>query len=101
MVNITQQSNQWLISGPVLMDNANEALTQSIALSMNEQLEIDFSGVTDIDTAALSLIMEWQRRALASKCTISFANLPVNLNSLAELYGVTSFISVTKASVSA
>jgi len=97
MVNITQQSNQWLISGPVLMDNANEALTQSIALSMNEQLEIDFSGVTDIDTAALSLIMEWQRRALASKFTISFANLPVNLNSLAELYGVTSFISVTKA----
>ena len=96
MVNITQQSNQWLISGPVLMDNANEALTQSIALSMNEQLEIDFSGVTDIDTAALSLIMEWQRRALASKCTISFANLPANLNSLAELYGVTSFILVTK-----
>ena len=96
MVNITQQSNQWLISGPVLMDNANDVLTQSIALSMNEQLEIDFSGVTDIDTAALSLIMEWQRRALASKCTISFANLPVNLNSLAELYGVTSFISVTK-----
>jgi len=97
MVNITQQSNQWLISGPVLMDKANEALTQSIALSMNEKLEIDSSGVTDIDTAALSLIMEWQRRALASKCTISFANLPVNLNSLAELYGVTSFISVTKA----
>jgi phospholipid transport system transporter-binding protein len=63
---------------------------------MNDQLEIDFSEVTDIDTAALSLIMEWQRNALASKCTISFVNLPANLNSLAELYGVTSFISVTK-----
>ncbi|MFM2434681.1 MAG: hypothetical protein RL063_660 [Pseudomonadota bacterium] len=96
MVTITQKSNKWLISGPLLMDYANEALTQSTALSMNDKLEIDFSEVTDIDTAALSLIMEWQRRALASKCTISFANLPANLNSLAELYGVTSFILVTK-----
>lgn len=96
MVNITQQSNQWRISGPVLMDNANEALKQSVVLSMNELLEIDFSDVTDVDTAALSLIMEWQRRALAAKCKVRFSNLPANLNSLAELYGVTSFISVTK-----
>ena len=79
------------------MDNANEALTQSVVLSMKDELEISFAGVTDIDTAALSLIMEWQRRALAMKCTISFTNLPANLNSLAELYGVTSFISVTKS----
>ena len=97
MVNIIQKSNQWQVAGPVLMDNADEALNQSIVLSMNDQLEIDFSGVTDVDTAALSLIMEWQRRALATKCTITFSNLPANLNSLAELYGVTSFISVTKS----
>jgi len=78
------------------MDNANEALTQSVVLSMNDRLEIDFSGVTDVDTAALSLIMEWQRRALATKCKVSFSNLPANLSSLAELYGLTSFIVVTK-----
>ena len=74
------------------MDNANAILSQSNAFEMKGDLEVDFSAVTDIDTAALSLVMEWQRRALASNCKISFANLPENLNSLAALYGVADFI---------
>jgi len=92
MTNITQQENQWHVSGDVLMDNANAILSQSNAFEMTGDLEVDFSAVTDIDTAALSLVMEWQRRALASNCKISFANLPENLNSLAALYGVADFI---------
>ena len=74
------------------MDNANAILSQSNAFEMTGDLEVDFSAVTDVDTAALSLVMEWQRRALASNCKISFANLPENLNSLATLYGVADFI---------
>jgi phospholipid transport system transporter-binding protein len=92
MTNIIQQANQWHVSGDVLMDNANTILSQSNAFAMTGDLEVDFSAVTDVDTAALSLVMEWQRRALASNCKISFANLPENLNSLAALYGVADFI---------
>lgn len=92
MTNIIQQANQWHVSGDVLMDNANTILSQSNAFEMVGDLEVDFSAVTDVDTAALSLVMEWQRRALASSCKISFANLPENLNSLAALYGVADFI---------
>ena len=92
MTNITQQENQWHVSGDVLMDNANAILNQSNAFEMASDLAVDFSAVTDVDTAALSLVMEWQRRAIASNCKISFANLPENLNSLAVLYGVAGFI---------
>lgn len=74
------------------MDNASVILSQSHALEMATDLEIDFSAVTDVDTATLSLMMEWQRRAETSNCNISFANLPENLNSLATLYGVADFI---------
>ncbi len=97
MTNITQQANQWHVSGEVLMDNANAILSQSNAFEMPAELEINFSAVTDVDTATLSLMMEWQRRALASGCKISFANLPENLNSLAELYGVAEFIPSSKS----
>lgn len=89
---ITQQDNQWKVSGELLMDNANALLVKSSALSMSGSTDIDFSGVTDVDTAALSLIMEWQRRALESNCKVVFTNLPANLASLAALYGVTGFI---------
>jgi len=74
------------------MDNANVILGESLNLQMNAALEIDLAAVTNLDTAALSLIMELQRRALSANCQLSFANLPVNLVSLAELYGVHEFI---------
>ncbi len=89
---ITQQENQWQVSGELLMDNANALLLKSSALSMTGSTVIDFSGVTDVDTAALSLIMEWQRRAAESSCSVTFMNMPENLSSLAALYGVTAFI---------
>jgi phospholipid transport system transporter-binding protein len=92
MTNIIQQANKWHVSGDVLMDNANTILSESNAFEMVDDLEVDFSAITDVDTAALSLVMEWQRRALASNCKISFANMPENLNSLAALYGVADFI---------
>jgi phospholipid transport system transporter-binding protein len=92
MTNITQQDNQWRITGEILMDNANQILGESRALQMTEAVEIDFSAVTNVDTAALSLIMELQRRALIESCRLTFTNLPADLASLAKLYGVNEFI---------
>lgn len=92
MPTIVELANKWHISGDVLMDNANVVLAESKAFLMGKDVEIDFAGVTDVDTAALSLIMEWQRRATASNCKVTFSNLPANLTSLAALYGVTEFI---------
>jgi phospholipid transport system transporter-binding protein len=90
--NIVQLPDKWHVSGDVLMDNANLLLNQSDAFSMDDEVEIDFADVTNVDTAALSLILEWQRRATASECKLKFANLPVNLTSLATLYGIEAFI---------
>jgi phospholipid transport system transporter-binding protein len=96
MTYITQQADQWRISGDILMDNAHVILGESRELKMNDTLEIDLSAVTNLDTAALSLIMELQRRAHSENCQLSFARLPANLVSLAELYGVNTFIPLAK-----
>ena len=90
--NIVQRENIWHVSGDVLMDNANEILLNSESLSMNDAFVVDFSDVAKVDTAALSLMLEWQRRAHASSSKVSFSNLPLNLSHLAALYGVTEFV---------
>lgn len=90
---ITQQSDGWLVSGAILVDNVNSILLESETLDFSRQYhQIDFSHVTVVDTSAISLIMEWQRRALKANTNVKFANLPANLSSLAELYGVADFI---------
>lgn len=96
MAEITQHANQWRIAGNVLMDDAQTILNQSASLAMTGDIEIDFSAVTDVDTVALSLIMEWQRRAVVENSQVTFTNLSENLMSLAELYGVTDFIATAK-----
>lgn len=91
-MSITLQDNQWYVSGDILVDNANAVLSESSALEITDDLQIDFSAVNDVDTAALSLLIEWQRRALAVNRKVEFKNLPESLISLAALYGVTDFI---------
>lgn len=93
---IEQHGNTWRIAGDVLMDNANFILQQSRALSMGDEFLVDFSAVNKLDTAALSLMMEWQRRAATSSSRVGFANLPVNLTRLVSLYGLTDFVPVSQ-----
>jgi phospholipid transport system transporter-binding protein len=57
-----------------------------------ERLVIDFSGITDIDSSAVALLLEWRRQALAHAKTLEFVNLPPNLLALAQLYGVADLI---------
>jgi phospholipid transport system transporter-binding protein len=57
-----------------------------------DRLVIDFSDITDIDSSAVALLLEWRRQALARGKTLEFVNLPPNLLALATLYGVADLI---------
>lgn len=94
-MNITLQDNQWHVAGEILVDNANAVLLCSRELAMPVDLEVNFSAVTNVDTAAISLMLEWQRRAVASSSKVKFTHLPESLTSLAKLYGVTEFLSLS------
>lgn len=90
---ITQQAGTWNVAGPVVVDTVNSLLLESAKFTSSEPVfKINLSKVTDVDTAALSLMMEWQRRAVALNKQVVFTHLPANLTSLAALYGVTEFI---------
>ena len=60
-------------------------------------LTVDLGAVQEADSTALSLLLEWQRAAKARGWRIGFANVPANMRSLAEVYGVLELISITGA----
>jgi phospholipid transport system transporter-binding protein len=90
---ITQESNRWIISGDLIIDHVTQVVNASKALRFESPAQLDFSKVTDVDTSAISLILELKRRANAEKVELSLVNVPENLNSLMQLYGVDVFIS--------
>jgi phospholipid transport system transporter-binding protein len=57
-----------------------------------DRVTLDLAAVTEVDSAAVSLLLEWRRAAGRSNQRIEFINLPDNLKSLAKLYGVTELI---------
>jgi phospholipid transport system transporter-binding protein len=55
-------------------------------------LVIDLKQVESVDSAAVSLLLSWLRRAQGKQVALAFANIPDNLLSLARLYGVAEFL---------
>ena len=92
MTAITQNENRWDVTGDIEMDKANTLLKLSEALVLSDQAVVDFAKVVEVDTSAVSLMLEWQRRAKAESKQISFVNLPKSLTSLTALYGVADLV---------
>lgn len=68
--------------------NAKKMLEQGLLGIAAGQTEFDLSHVTAVDSAAVAVLLAWQRAARKQAATLVFKNLPVNLQSLIRLYGV-------------
>ncbi len=81
------------LKGAVNLENALALREEGLRLFTEQETTLDLSGVTEVDSAAVSLLFEWRRAALAARRSIRYVNLPDNLSSLAKLYGVTEIVS--------
>lgn len=52
------------------------------------QTSIDLADLAVADSTAIAALVGWRRAALRQGGTLAFTNVPVNLHSLATLYGV-------------
>jgi phospholipid transport system transporter-binding protein len=70
--------------------NANAAalLDAGRASIRSGDLSFDLGAVRQVDSAAVALLLAWQREAAARQARIELANVPAALTSLAALYGV-------------
>jgi phospholipid transport system transporter-binding protein len=92
MAQIAQIDHRWEVSGDVLIGTVAQILAVSNALQITGDTVIDFAKVGDIDTSTISLILEWKRRAQKENQPVKLVNLPANLTSLTQLYGVDELI---------
>lgn len=77
-----------VLQGPVNIHTV-PGLVQSIPSHLRAGVrKIDFSHVTEVDSAAVALALEWRRSAVAGKVQVSLFNVPEALGNLANLYGV-------------
>jgi len=68
--------------------SAGELLGEGLAAIGRGDLEVDLAAVTEVDTAAIALLLEWQRQAAASGGRLRLSGVPADIASLAKLYGV-------------
>jgi phospholipid transport system transporter-binding protein len=68
--------------------NAGELLAEGAAAIGRGDFEVDLAAVTEVDTAAVALLLAWQRQATARGVRLHFSGVPADIASLAKLYGV-------------
>ena len=74
-----------LATVPALAAAAREHLRQGARV-------VDLRGITEVDSSAVALALEWLRQATESGSSLRFANLPVAMQNLAKLYGVSELL---------
>ncbi len=74
-------------------DNAAAVLEAGLHAIAGGQREIDLAGLEAVDSAAVAVLLAWQRAGHR----LVFSRLPPNLQSLIDLYGVKPLLSFAPA----
>lgn len=76
---------------PRLADAAREHLRHGVRV-------VDFRGVTEVDSAAVALALDWLRFAAGNdNSELRLENLPAAMQNLAKLYGVSELLQAAAA----
>lgn len=84
--------NKLSVRGAVTIDNVVTVAERGIVLFDRENLIIDLGPVTDVDSSAVSMLLQWEREARRRNRQIHFENVPQKLQSLIRLYDVSELI---------
>ncbi len=86
---LSREGDQLNVHGPLTIDSVAAVLNASTEL-LPDVTRVNLSGVTEVDSAAVALLLEWRRQHAGTQ--LHFSHLPAALISLAELYGVVDLI---------
>ena len=89
---ILRDANRIIVQGPIIIANVVEIIEQGANLFDRTDLIIDFEQVTEVDSSAVSMLLEWQREALKNNQRLCFSNISENLKNLPQLYGVSELV---------
>ena len=86
---MTQDGDRIKLDGPLNLQTVPAVLRFGLDHFAQGVRVVDFSGVTEVDSAAVSMALEWVRAIPGEDGRkLRFLNLPQGFVSLARLYGV-------------
>ena len=77
-----------MLDGPVTLETVPDLVELAEEHLGHGTRVIDFSGVTEVDSAAVALALEWLRRSGDAAAPLRLQGLPNAMLNLAKLYGV-------------
>lgn len=80
------------LSGAITLDSFARVQRETADALSQPDVTLDLSGVTEVDSAAVSLLLHWRRDAHAAKRSLHMRKVPESLGSLASLYGVNTLL---------
>lgn len=85
---IQREGGRLRVSGRLAMDTIGSSFDEAMQPLEGKEWVVDLAQVEAADSAAVSLLLGWLRNAQRHGASLSFVNVPDNLRSLADLYGV-------------
>lgn len=82
------------LDGEISVKTAAPLLNELKPRIANQLTTLDFSGVTQVDSSVLALMLSCQREAAQHHYRLHFSGLSRNITTLADLYGVVFFLQV-------
>ena len=78
-------NGQFALSGAMSFETADRILRASKgSFGDHDDVEVDFSGVTDADSAGLALLIEWKSWTAQGSTQIRFKGLPRSIKAIAR-----------------
>ncbi|MDA0276952.1 MAG: STAS domain-containing protein, partial [Proteobacteria bacterium] len=71
-------------------------LEQGRAQILDGARVVDLSGVTELDSSVLAMLLAWLREAKSRDRELAFTGLPGGLTAIARLYGVDGLLAVVQ-----
>jgi len=88
---IRREGDSLFVEGALTLGTVS-ALADAAREHLRGARVVDFRGVSEVDSSAVALALEWLRQAAESKSGLRLVNLPVAMQNLAKLYGVSELL---------
>lgn len=96
---IQQTAGGLAVTGNMTMETAAALLSTGIAALAGGEPVCDLAAVTHIDSAGLAVLFGWQRAVEARGRSLRIVNPPAGLIGLADVYGVTGLLSLSRRNI--
>lgn len=83
------------VNSAMTLTSAKALLEEGARLIAGPVAAFDLAAVTEVDSSGLAVVFGWLREAQRQGKTIRIVNLPQNLSSLAQVYGVSDLLPVS------